>query len=193
MHFQLWNSYIYQKIVFINITSDLILKFIKYWEAAKLTLADTIFQNSNLHLTARIFYWSDRLTSFLRNVHQISKHVFILFFQYNIKLGISWKSHLQWLIAQTIAQVLFPPGNLFFFFSFWLSHVACGILSSSTRDRTCNTFTGSRFTTGPSGRCFHLPDNVLLQHTVQVLYTYFPFCLMEHFKKCFAKLIIFNF
>ena len=43
--------------------------------------------------------------------------VFILFFQYNIKLGISWKSHLQWLIAQTIAQVLFPPGNLFFFFS----------------------------------------------------------------------------
>ena len=115
--------------------------------------------------------------------------VFILFFQYNIKLGISWKSHLQWLVAQTIAQVLFPPGSLFF--SFRLSHVACGILSPPTRGWTWTPCIGSRFAPGPSGRFFQ--GNVWLQYTVQVLYTYFPVCLTEHFTKYFAKWIIFSF
>ena len=33
----------YQKVTFVNITTDLIRKVLKYWEAVKLTMADTIF------------------------------------------------------------------------------------------------------------------------------------------------------
>lgn len=44
----------YQKITFIKITTELISKVFTYWEAVKLTIANTSFLNTNFHLESQI-------------------------------------------------------------------------------------------------------------------------------------------
>ena len=106
---ELCRSFNYETVIYIKKSYSLISPVISSWNSLsieKLPSSHWQIQFSKILIfTWQLEFFIEVTGSlhFLRNVHQISKHAFILFFQYNIKLGISWKSHLQWLIAQTIA------------------------------------------------------------------------------------------